>query len=138
MADEIEKTVVEYQSCSLEALQAIRLKVAEVSPDAMVVVNKRGIIVDLNEECEFLFGYARSDLITQPIEMLIPEEIKEGHKKHVEGFFRSPRRREMGVGLILEGLNREGERFKVNLKLAPIVVNRAGLFCLAVIRRVEK
>lgn len=108
----------------------------EVSPDAKIVITKRGIIVDMNEEGEYLFGYARGDLIGKPIETLLPEDIREKHVSHVSNFFKAPRRREMGVGLMLEGLNREGEKFKVNIKLAPIMVNGAGLFGLAVVRRV--
>jgi PAS domain S-box-containing protein len=44
-------------------LQEIRLKVVEASPDAKIVVNKARDIIDMNEEAEFLFGYARSDLL---------------------------------------------------------------------------
>ena len=49
-------------ACSLETLQAIRLKVVEASPDAKIVINRLREVIDCNEEAEFLFGYARGDI----------------------------------------------------------------------------
>src|SRR5271166_5652163 len=78
-------------SCSLETLQAIRLKVVEASPDAKIVINRLREVIDCNEEAEFLFGYARGDIIGKPIEQLMPEDSRESHSKHVTNFFKSPR-----------------------------------------------
>jgi PAS domain S-box-containing protein len=127
-------------TCSLDTLQAIRLKVVEAAPDAFVVINREQEVVDCNEEAEFLFGYGRGDLIGRPIANLIPEEAREAHSKHVGRFYKSPRRREMGItGMTLEGLNRDGERFPVRIRLAPIVVEgpEGGVFGLAIVRRTD-
>ena len=126
--------------CSLETLQAIRLKVVEASPDAKIVINRLREVIDCNEEAEFLFGYARGDMLGKPIEQLMPEEARESHSKHVTNFFKSPRRREMGVsGMTLQGLNRDGEKFPVRIRLAPIVVEgpEGGVYGLAVVRRAD-
>lgn len=126
-------------SCSFETLQAISLKVVEASPDAKIVIDRKRDIILLNEEAEFLFGYARGDLIGKPIEMLLPEPVREQHTGHIANFFKSPRRREMGVGMQLHGLNRDGEMFLVKIRLAPIVIEGkdGGVFGLAVVRRAE-
>jgi len=126
--------------CSLETLQAIRLKVVEASPDAKIVINRLREVIDCNEEAEFLFGYARGDMLGKPIEQLMPEEARESHSKHVTNFFKSPRRREMGVsGMTLQGLNRDGEKFPVRIRLAPIVIEgpEGGVFGLAIVRRTD-
>ncbi len=123
-----------------ETLQAIRLKVVEAAPDAFVVINRSQEVVDCNEEAEFLFGYGRGDMIGKLLEQLIPEGAREHHAKHVSNFFKSPRRREMGIaGMTLEGLNRDGERFPVRIRLAPIVVEgqEGGVFGLAIVRRTD-
>ena len=64
-------------ACSLETLQAIRLKVVEASPDAKIVINRLREVIDCNEEAEFLFGYARGDMLGKPIENLMPDELNE-------------------------------------------------------------
>ena len=127
-------------ACSLETLQAIRLKVVEASPDAMIVINRLREVVDCNEEAEFLFGYGRGDMLGKPIEQLMPEDSHGHHAKRVSNFFKSPRRREMSVsGMVLQGLNRDGEKFPVGIRLAPIVIEGAegGVFGLAVVRRAD-
>jgi PAS domain S-box-containing protein len=129
---------VPHRECAFETLQAIRLKVVEASPDAKIVVNKQRYIIDLNEEAEYLFGYARADLLGKRIDVLIPKETGEQHASHMEKFFRSPRRREMGaVGMQLTAVNRDGEHFKVKIRLAPIVIGgpEGGVYGLAVVRR---
>lgn len=125
------------QDLDFATLQAIRLKVVEASPDAKIVIDDSGIIVDMNEEAEMLFGWHRNDAMRRPIEMLIPTSLREGHKDHIRKYFRTPRRRSMGQNLTLVGLKRGGEEFSVEVRLAPIVVEgeNGGIFALAVIRR---
>jgi PAS domain S-box-containing protein len=127
-------------ACSPETLQAIRLKVVEASPDAKIVINRLREVIDCNEEAEFLFGYARGDMPGKPIENLMPKDSREHHSRDVANFFKSPGRREMGVtGTTLQGLNRDGEKFPVRIRLAPIVIEGAegGVFGLAVERRAD-
>lgn len=125
--------------CSLETLREIHLKVVDASPDAKIVINKKREIIIFNEEAEFLFGYARGDVLGKTIEHLLPEEVRERHAGHISNFFKSPRRREMGQGMELYGLNRDSEKFLVKIRLAPIVIEGAdgGVFGLAVVRRAE-
>lgn len=56
------------QDLDFATLQAIRLKVVEASPDAKIVIDDSGIIVDMNEEAEMLFGWHRNDAMRRPIE----------------------------------------------------------------------
>ncbi len=112
----------------------------EASPDATIVINRLREVIDCNEEAEFLFGYARGDMLGKPIEQLMPEEARELHAKHVVNFFKSPRRRALGVsGVTLQGLNRDGRRFPMLIRLAPIVIEgpERGVFGLAVVRRAD-
>ncbi len=111
----------------------------EKLPDALIVINRIGIIVDMNEEAESLFGFTREDLLGKPIETLIPEEHHEKHREHVKAFFRQPRRREMGRGLKLERSSRDGEKVGVKIELSPLPIggDDGGIFGLATVRSAE-
>jgi two-component system response regulator len=57
---------------------AILRALVDSTPDGVVVVNQQGRIVLVNLQTEKLFGYARAELLDQPIEILIPERCHDG------------------------------------------------------------
>src|SRR5581483_9131933 len=48
----------------------------ESLPDALVVIDRDGVIVMLNGRTEELFGYHREELLGQAIESLVPERFR--------------------------------------------------------------
>ncbi len=54
-------------------------RVVESAPNAMVMVNASGAIDMVNTQAERLFGYARAELLGQPIETLVAERFRRHH-----------------------------------------------------------
>jgi PAS domain S-box-containing protein len=75
----------------------------EAVPDAMVIVDDRGHIELVNAQAEQLFGYTRSELVGQPIELLVPERARGAHVGHRRNFLRAPGTRPMGASRIVSG-----------------------------------
>ncbi|HTS35488.1 MAG TPA: PAS domain S-box protein [Candidatus Solibacter sp.] len=110
--------------------------ILEAIPDAIVAVNLKGIIVQINSQTEALFGYTRDELIGQRIEILVPEQQRDQHHHHREHFHHQPKIRRMGSGLDLRGRRRDGSEFPVEISLSPIGAGEA-MVVLSVIRDIS-
>jgi PAS domain S-box-containing protein len=107
----------------------------EAVPDATLVVNRDGIVLQANSQIENLFGYTRDELIGQPVEMLVPDRQRLQHHHHRQGFVAQPKVRRMGAGLDLFGRRRDGSEFPVEISLSPVMTD-SGILVLSAIRDV--
>lgn len=92
----------------------------EFSPDATVIVDRAGRIVEANPRVTTLFGHEQEALLGMGIEELLPERHRWSHVVHRDSFFASPRVREMGAGDQLCGLRSDGSEFAVEISLSPL------------------
>ncbi|WP_018607975.1 sensor histidine kinase [Uliginosibacterium gangwonense] len=105
-------------------------RVVEYAPSAMVMVDSSGRIILVNAQTEQLFGFLRSALIGEPIEMLVPKRLGHEHVHYRNGFFKTPLPRPMGVGRDLFALRADGTEFPVEIGLNPIETDE-GVMTLA-------
>jgi PAS domain S-box-containing protein len=97
-------------------------KIIESAPESMLVVNQDGRIMQLNAHTETLFGYGRGELIGQPVEILIPENLRADHRQqHRPSYARNPLTRPMGSRQNLHARHKSGNLLPVEISLAPIV-----------------
>jgi PAS domain S-box-containing protein len=97
----------------------------DAAPDGLLLVDADGRIVLVNNRVEELFGYARADLLGQPVETLLPEAFRAVHVAHRQRFLGQPNTRPMGVGLSLSGRRVDGSEFSVEISLSPLVAGDA-------------
>ena len=92
----------------------------ESAPDAMVIVNSEGFIELTNRQTEKLFGYGPLEMVGQSVDMLVPLPLRDSHGAKRDSFFAAPRLREMGAGLNLKAVRKDGTEFPVEISLSPL------------------
>lgn len=106
------------------------------APDATVIVNEEGIIEMINYRTESLFGYSRDEMIGQPVEILIPIDLRQKHVHHRADYIKMPRVRAMGAGIELNAVKKNGTTFPVEISLSPIQTEE-GILVSASVRDIS-
>jgi PAS domain S-box-containing protein len=106
------------------------------SPDAVLITDREGRIIQANDQTEHLFAYSRDELIGQPVETLMPERFRRAHPTHRAAYFADPHTRPMGANLELYGLRKDGTEFPVDIMLST-VETADGPVVLSVIRDIS-
>jgi len=92
--------------------------------EGLLVVDKSGEIVLVNERMSYLFGYEKSEMLNQRIEMFVPRKSREKHVALRDGFIHDPHSRPMGLGAAgLKGQRKDGSVFPVEVSLNHFTQN---------------
>ncbi|MGZ3862223.1 MAG: sensor histidine kinase [Bacteroidia bacterium] len=113
MSDTLEKNIN-----VLEAAQKKFRVLLESAPDAMIIVDRRGIIKLVNAQTEVLFGYDREDLITNQIGILINDKekgISIGNRKYWSELLRG-----QNMTMDISGRKKNGSEFPAEITLSPL------------------
>lgn len=98
-----------------------RFKAAvDAAPNGMILINSKGYINLVNKKTEEIFGYKKKELLNQPIEILVPEELKNPHPTFVKSYIDQPEPRAMGSGRELFGKHKSGRLVPVEIGLQPV------------------
>jgi PAS domain S-box-containing protein len=105
----------------------------EASPSAMVLVDRAGRVVLANAQAERSFGYARAELIGQPVEVLVPERFRAQHPLHREVFAAGPRAGRIGAGRDLYARRKDGTEFPIEVELTPLETDEGPMALASVV-----
>jgi PAS domain S-box-containing protein len=104
--------------------------IVEGVPVALLMADQDRRISLVNRNTETLFGYSRSELIGEPLELLIPQRFREQHAAQVSIYLGAPTQRRMGAGRELFGRRKNATEMPIEIGLSPIRAAK-GVFTLA-------
>jgi PAS domain S-box-containing protein len=108
-------------------------QVVEAAPNAIVMIDGVGHIVMVNAQTERVFGYAREEMLGQPVEMLVPERLRAAHPELRGSYFAAPATRPMGAGRDLFGQRKDGSEVAIEIGLNPIETHEGSMVLSAIV-----
>jgi len=108
--------------------------ILEGLPDAVVAASRDGRIVFVNSLAEELFGYAREELIGQPVDRIWPERVRERYRQNMEAYFASAHPLRFTSEAF--GLRRDGTEFSGEMSWG-ILQTTAGPLLMAIGRDIS-
>jgi two-component system sensor kinase FixL len=97
-------------------------------PDAMVVINERGLIQSFSLAAERLFGLTAADVIGKNVKILMPSPYREDHDSYIERYMRTGERRIIGIGRVVVGQRSDGSTFPMELAVGEMHVREQRFF----------
>ena len=91
--------------------------VYEIVTEAMIVVDRKGTIVEANPSAVRMFKYPMGQLVGMNVDELLPDALRRAHASHRNGYTEAPQRRTMGNNLDLIAQDAEGNFIPVEISL---------------------
>ena len=126
---------------NLEERQAVAdrfRKVLELAGDGIVAVDEDQRISLFNSAAEKIFGYETSEVVGQPLDVLLPLNVAEVHRWHINDFSRaSELSKNMSSRRSVLGRRKNGEEFRAEATISKFVEDGETTF-VAVVRDITE
>ncbi len=113
----------------VRSLEARVSDVVESAMDPIITVDGDQRVVVFNAAAEKVFQWPRSAVLGEPLDKLLPERFRRGHRAHVERFGESgATTRRMGSQMVLMALRANGEEFPIEASISQHTEDNGRLF----------
>ena len=112
----------------LHGREAHLASILETVPDAMILINKTGIIQSFSRTAERYFGYEAAEVIGRNVSMLMPAPYQEQHDGYLERYLTTGERRIIGIGRIVVAQRKDGSTFPIELSVGEVISEEGRFF----------
>ena len=85
---------------------------------AILIIDDRGLIQNINSACEKVFGFSAQELIGNNVSLLMPEPYRSRHDGYVKHHLDTGERRIIGIGRQVMGRRKSGAIFPMHLSVS--------------------
>jgi two-component system sensor kinase FixL len=130
LGETLRRTRIRAASSTQEVLarEAHLQSILDTVPDAMIVIDERGVVQSFSAAAERLFGHAPSDVIGRNVKMLMPSPYREGHDGYLGRYLHTGEKRIIGIGRVVVGERKDGSTFPIELSVGEMKSNDRRFF----------
>ncbi|MUK88114.1 PAS domain S-box protein [Ornithinibacillus sp. L9] len=90
--------------------------------DAIITINRNGIIGSFNPAAEKIFGYKANEVIGKTVNNLMPEPYKSEHDSYIDNYVHMGKAKIIGIGREVTGKRKDGSTFPMNLAVSKFFI----------------
>jgi two-component system sensor kinase FixL len=94
--------------------------ILDTVPDAMILIDGRGIMRFFSSAAERMFGYSEGEAIGRNVSELMPGPDRSRHDNYMERYRATGERHIIGIGRIVTGKRRDGTTFPIHLTIGEM------------------
>jgi two-component system sensor kinase FixL len=113
---------------ALQEREARLRSILETAPDAIIVIDERGIMESYSQAAERLFGYPADEALGQNVNILMPAPYRERHDSYIDHYLNTGERRIIGIGRVVVGRRKDGSTFPMELAVGEAMVSGRRVF----------
>lgn len=108
--------------------QAQLQSILDTVPEAMILIDERGVIRSFSTTAERLFGWSAEEAIRKNVSILMPSPYRQEHDGYLDRYRTTGERRIIGIGRIVVGERKDGSTFPMELAVGEARVGNERLF----------
>ncbi len=96
--------------------------------DAIFLIDLNGIIQEVNQSAQKIFGYERVELIGENINILVPEPHHDKHDEYIAKHDKNMRSKIININRELYGLHKDGSFINIGLTVTKVEIDEKQYF----------
>ena len=94
--------------------------ILDTVPDAMIVIERDGVMRSFSAAAERQFGWTAAEAIGRNVSMLMPEPYRSAHDGYLARYLATGERRIIGIGRVVVGERKDGSTFPMELSVGEM------------------
>lgn len=111
-----------------ERSEGLYRAVLETAVDPVILIDKSGTIIEVNESTEVLFGYRNEVMVGSNVSMLMPDPDRSAHDGYLQRYLDTGEARIIGIGRDVIALRSDGTSFPIRLSVSEVRGHDEPLF----------
>lgn len=107
-------------AAEMRAREAHLQSILAAVPDAMIVIDERGVIQSFSAAAQRQFGWEAREAEGRNVSMLMPSPYREAHDSYLQRYHDTGERRIIGIGRVVVGARKDGSTFPMELSVGEM------------------